>query len=89
MKTIRVVLVEIMNHNLGDSVIADTTAFLLRRISSRPFAPKIRMIPYNIYRHDSSLLARADLIVFAGGGIIKYRYEDFYALIPQVLQIAQ
>ena len=73
MKTIRVVLVEIMNHNLGDSVIADTTAFLLRRISSRPFAPKIRMIPYNIYRQDPALLARADLIVFAGGGLIKFR----------------
>ena len=89
MKTIRVVLVEIMNHNLGDSVIADTTAFLLHRISSRPFSPKIRIIPYNIYHHDPALLSRADLIIFAGGGIIKYRYENFYTLISQVLQIAQ
>ena len=89
MKTIRVVLVEIMNHNLGDSVIADTTAFLLRRISSRPFAPKIRMIPYNIYRHDPALLARADLIVFAGGGLIKFRCEHFYELVPPILQVAQ
>lgn len=86
---VNILLIEIVNQNLGDAVIADNTEFLIRRA-----LPFINNKAYNIRRYDISsadyeMVARADLIVFAGGGIIKYKYEKFYLHISQIIEWAE
>lgn len=47
------------------------------------------IIPYNIYSEDVSVLERSDVIIFAGGGIIKYKYEKFYHYISDIIKVAE
>lgn len=86
---VNIVLIEIVNQNLGDAVIADTVRYLLEK--ALPFFSKENYVihRYNIKSEDYEMLARADLIIFAGGGIIKYKYEHFHVYIPSILECAE
>lgn len=88
MKAIQIVVVQIINRNLGDGVISDCTKFLIKKICKRLIGKKVSIVPYNIYSEDFSIIKRADVIVFAGGGIIKYKYEKFYSYITGIVKIA-
>lgn len=85
---VNIVLVEIINCNLGDAVIADSTYYLLQR--ALPFLHKGRyaISRYNIFSDDYEMIFHADLIVFAGGGIIKYKNENLYEPISKIIECA-
>ncbi len=87
-KKVNILLVEIINRNLGDTVIGDTALRLIQK--AIPFFGKDRFVvhPYNVYSEDYDLIAMADLIVFDGGGIIKYKREEFYLYIARLLERA-
>ncbi len=77
-KKIKILLVQITNRNLGDTVIADNTRELIK--SSFPFMQRnnVVIIDYPISCKDLEVLKFVDAIVFAGGGLIKFRNEQHY-----------
>ncbi len=80
----KVLLVQTMNMNLGDSVLSDNDAFLLRK-AFRPFKGEI--FPYSISSRDIEQLRYVDAMIFAGG-IIKASNEKFWLYIPELLKEA-
>lgn len=84
-----ILLVEIINRNLGDAVIADNAAYLAEK--GIPFWLRRHFIlqRYKIDSHDFEMIKAADMVIFAGGGIIKYKYEHFYEFISEIIQCAQ
>ncbi len=88
-KKVNILLVEIVNRNFGDAVIADNTSYLIT--SSIPFWLKGRYVlqRYKIDSHDLERIKAADMVIFAGGGIIKYKYERFYESISEIVQCAK
>ena len=86
---VKILLVRIVNRNLGDAVIADNAAFLIRQILARLPGEHYVLQPYNISSEDFELVKTADLIIFAGGGLIKFRQEHFYKYVPDLLECAR
>ena len=72
-KKVNILLVQIVNRNLGDTVIADNAAYLIKQ--SLPYFTKkhYRLQLYDIQSEDYELVREADLIIFDGGGLIKYQ----------------
>lgn len=87
--SIRILIVELVNRNLGDAVIAETTRYLIKSILPKKQQEKFIIYNYNIYSQDFELLKESDLIIFAGGGLIKYEVERFAEYVPEILNIAQ
>lgn len=86
---INILLVEIVNRNFGDTVIADNTYALLQRALPRSSREQYVIHHYNFYSEDDAMISAADLIVFDGGGIIKFKREKFYFYIAHILEKAQ
>ena len=86
---INILLVEIVNRNFGDAVIADNTYYLLQRAIPLRSHSRYTIQHYNIFTEDYEMVSKSDIIVFDGGGIIKYKYEKFYYYISQILERAQ
>ena len=86
---LRIVMVQIINRNLGDGVIADCAEYLIKKAIPHKYKNAYTLFPYNIYSEDYEIIRHADLIIFAGGGIIKYKYEKFYIYITNILNQAQ
>lgn len=88
MKKIKILFVQIMNRNFGDTVIAENTLFLLRKAlwkRNRDF----EILNYNIFTRDIGQVKYADAIIFAGGGIIKFEQEAFWELLHEIIFEAQ
>lgn len=83
-----VLLVQIVNRNLGDAVIADNAVYLIQKALSRRLRKQTRIIRYNIQSGDRLPLTAADGIVFAGGGLIKFWQEHFYEDVIRILEEA-
>ncbi len=128
-KITKIVLISLLNNNLGDSIIAECTKYLLKSTNNN-----IKIIPLNlfpnkeimmeykksykeytnwldanihseylksvfkffhwwkyqkrrtkIYEYYRNTLKKADLVVFAGGGLIKYTREDFWNPIYSII----
>ncbi len=88
-KKVRILLVQITNKNLGDSVIADNTRFLLKRASRCSLWKKYEILDYAINTEDLLQIQYVDAIVFAGGGLIKFRQENLYRQISEIIMEAQ
>ncbi len=88
-KKVNILLVQIVNRNLGDTVIADNAAYLIKQ--SLPYFTKkhYRLQLYDIQSEDYELVREADLIIFDGGGLIKYRQENFHIYVPALLECAR
>lgn len=86
---INILLVEIVNRNFGDTVIADNTYALLQRALPRSSREQYVIHHYNIYSEDDAMISAADLIVFHGGGVIKFKYEQFYRYVSEILECAE
>lgn len=88
-KKVNILLVQIVNRNLGDSVIADNAEYLVRqalpRLSDRHYAVQ----RYDIQSEDYARVRAADMIIFDGGGLIKYKQEEFHTYVPALLDCAQ
>lgn len=79
-------LVQVANRNLGDSAITDTARYLIEQcLKNRNF----QIFDYSITSGDLTALSFADLIIFTGGGIIKFRQEKFDLHIIEILNEAQ
>lgn len=67
--------------NLGDVVIADCVKYLIKKSAKKDGLKNVRITPLDIRRQkDKNSLARvrnSDLVVFPGGGFIKYKTEKF------------
>lgn len=89
LRELNILLIEIVNRNLGDNVIADNTEYILMKVLPRYVKEKYTVYRYNIYSEDYELLRKADLLIFAGGGLIKYKQECFYYYTAEILRIAE
>ena len=78
LRKLNILLIEIVNRNLGDNVIADNTEYILMKVLPQYVKEEYTVYRYNIYSEDYELIRKADLLVFAGGGLIKYKQECFY-----------
>lgn len=88
-KKIKILLVQITNKNFGDSVIADNTRFLLKKATKYAWWKKYEILDYAINTEDLAQIRYVDAIVFAGGGLIKFRQENLYRQVSQIIMEAQ
>lgn len=88
-KKVNILLVQIVNRNLGDQVIADNAEYLVRQALPRLAGRHYVLQHYDIQSEDYELVRAADLIIFDGGGLIKYRQEEFHRHVPAILGCAQ
>ncbi len=86
---IKILLVQIANKNFGDSVIADNTRFLLNRAFRSVPWKKFEIFDYAIGTEDLAQIQYVDAIVFAGGGLIKFRQENLYRQVSEIIMEAQ
>ena len=77
-KRVRILLVQIVNHNLGDAVIADNTEYILKKAMRKAGLRRGCILRHDIASQDYSVLPYVQAIVFAGGGLIKFQQEHFY-----------
>lgn len=88
-KKIKILLVQITNKNYGDSVIADNTRYLLKKaIAKVPFC-KYDILDYAINTEDLGQIKFVDAIIFAGGGLVKFRQEVLYRQVSEIIMEAQ
>ncbi len=86
---VKILLVQIVNRNLGDQVIADNAAYLVRQALSRLTGRHYVIQRYDIQSEDYEMAKTADLMIFDGGGLIKYRQEEFHAYVPALVDCAR
>lgn len=88
-RKVMILLVQIVNRNLGDAVIAENAAYLVRQALPRLGRQHYVIQNYDIQSEDYELAAACDLMIFDGGGLIKYRQEDFHIYVPALLECAR
>lgn len=84
-RCLKILMVNTANMNLGDSVIADSNEYLLKKAL---FPRKVDIIPYNINSRDLEQFQYVDAVVFAGG-IVKSTTEYLWLYVPEILDAAQ
>lgn len=82
---VKILLVQVANMNLGDTVLADNNAYLIQRSLRKKGCKLIR---YSISSRDVSQIEYVDAVVFAGG-ILKTSNELFCEWIPELLEKAE
>ena len=87
-KNLKILLVCIVNRNYGDSIIADCTEYLIRKALGR-HADENSVLRYKIDSGDLWQIQFADAVVFAGGGLLKFRQEKFYSHVCDIIEEAQ
>jgi len=75
--------------NLGDVIINDCTVYLVRNILEELDYTDYEIISIDMMDGDYSLIENMDLVIFTGGGIIKYKYQKFYRYIDEITNLAQ
>lgn len=88
-KKVNILLVQIVNRNLGDAVIADNAEYLASQALPRLARRHYTLQRYDIQSGDYGRVKEADLLVFCGGGLIKYKQEEFYKHVPALLECAR
>lgn len=86
---LNIVLIEYINRNLGDTVIAECSRFFLNEALKQAGIGNYCIQEYNMYSEDIEFIRYADVIVFAGGGLIKYKRENFHRYIPDIIETAE
>ena len=88
-RCMNIVLVEYINRNLGDSAIAECTFRILKEALEEAGIFNYRIHEYNMYSRDMEYIRMADLIIFAGGGLVKFKREKFYVFLPEIIEEAE
>ena len=88
MKKMKIFVIEICNRNLGDTVIAECTKYLIRKAIPWYRRHRYEIINYNSLSEDYDYIRQADAIVFAGGGLIKFRQENFWNYTSRIIETA-
>ncbi len=87
-KKAKILLVCITNNNLGDSVITDCAQFLIEKALGFK-KNNYEIFKYSMFINDLTQIKFCDAVIFAGGGIIKYKYENFYRYTFDIINEAQ
>lgn len=87
-KNLKILLVCIVNRNYGDTIIADCTEFLIKKALGKT-AEENSILRYKIDCGDLWQIQFADAIVFAGGGLLKFRQEKFYGHVCDIISEAE
>ncbi len=82
--TLKILLVQTANMNLGDTILADNDYYLLCKALK---GKKHDILRYSISSCDVSQVKYVDAVVFAGG-IIKCTNENFWQYMPQLIKEA-
>ncbi len=82
---LKILLVQTMNMNLGDSVLSDCDEYLLRRCLGKR---EYQIFRYSIASRDVDQVRYVDAVIFAGG-IFKVTNEKFWLYIPEILEEAE
>lgn len=86
---IKILLVQITNKNFGDSVIADNTRYLIKRAFPRWKKDQYDILDYAINTEDLVQVRYVDAVIFAGGGLVKFRQENLYRQVSELIMEAQ
>lgn len=86
---INIALVEYINRNLGDTVIAECAYYFLEKALEQSGIKDYCIQEYNMYSEDMEIIRCADLVIFAGGGLIKYKRERFYRYVPDIIETTE
>ncbi len=84
-KTLKILVVETANMNLGDNVIGDNVYYLLKRALR---GKRYDILRYSISLRDPEQVRYVDAVVFAGG-ILKSTTEKFWLYITELIKTAQ
>lgn len=84
-KKLKILMVQTMNMNLGDTILADNDCFLMKKAMGLRNCDLLR---YSISSRDYSQVKYVDAVVFAGG-IIKCTNEHFWLYMPEIIKEAQ
>lgn len=86
---IQILLVQITNKNFGDSVIAENTRSLIKKAIPFWRSGRYVILDYAIGIEDLAQIPYVDAIIFAGGGLIKFRQENLYRQVSEIIMEAQ
>lgn len=84
-RKLKILMVQTMNMNLGDTILADNDCFLMKKAMGLKNCDLLR---YSISSRDFSQVKYVDAVVFAGG-IIKCTNENFWLYMPEIIREAQ
>ncbi len=84
-KKLKILMVQTMNMNLGDTILADNDCYLMKKAMGLRNCDLLR---YSISSRDFSQVKYVDAVVFAGG-IIKCTNENFWLYMPEIIREAQ
>lgn len=77
------------NKNIGDVIISDCTRYLIEKVLRKLKVKEFSITSMDMTLEEYSLIEKSDLIIFAGGGIIKYKYQKFFYYIDRIISIAE
>lgn len=87
---LKIILVGLKNClNLGDVVINDSTEYLIHAIFREINFRNYTLVSIDMTEEDYSHIEGSDLIIFVGGGILKYKYQKFYYYIDKITRMAE
>lgn len=86
---LNILLVEYINRNLGDTVIAESARYFLREALEEAGISDYVIHEYNMYLEDMEYVRHADMIVFCDGGLIKFQREKFHQFVPDIIAAAE
>lgn len=75
------------NTNLGDAVIADCALYLVEKIT-KELGIMCQIDALDIMEESYESVKDYDLLIFVGGGIIKFKYQKFHEYIDKITLIA-
>ena len=87
-KNLKIMLVCIVNSNYGDGIIADCTEYLIKKALGKK-AKYSTVLRYKIDSEDLWQIQFTDAVVFAGGGLLKFKQEKFYNHLCNIIEEAQ
>lgn len=77
------------NENLGDVVISETTEFLIKKVFNDLSISNYELNVIDMTNEKEYVyIDNSDLIIFAGGGILKYKYQNFHNYIDTITLLA-
>ena len=87
-KNLKIMLVCIVNSNYGDGIIADCTEYLIKKALGKK-AKYSTVLRYKIDSEDLWQIQFTDAVVFAGGGLLKFKQEQFDVHVCSIIEEAQ
>ncbi len=88
MNKLKICLVTVVNRNFGDGMIAGCTEDMIKKNIPEKYKDHYQIIRYDIKRDDPILIKSCDMVIFAGGGMIKYQVEGIDVYVEKIIDWA-